>query len=78
MYAWKFQKLREENDFKEDILEAIHQVFLDGFGLEEGWSLESIRKVLKHSTILGLLVTDSNEIVGYAFGLLMGRLRYLP
>ena len=67
MYTWKFQKPSDMNDVNNNLSKAIHQVYLDGFGLQEGWSLEGIRKALTRSTVLGLLTTDSGEISGYAF-----------
>ncbi len=66
MDIWNFRRLTGADDSDENILKAIHQVFLDGFGLQEGWSLDGISKALKRSTVLGLLTTAGGEVNGYA------------
>jgi len=64
-YIWQFRHLNNlEPDDK--LAESIHEVFLNGFGLKEGWSKEGIRKALRRSTILGLLADSSDHLGGYA------------
>lgn len=65
MYQWKFQSLKGIKEFDEALLKKIHEIFLEGFGLKEGWSLDGIRNRLQNSTLLGLL-SDGNEIFGYS------------
>jgi len=66
MYNWQFQILNGISP-EDDIATSIHQVFLDGFALQKGWSIESIKKAFTRSKILGLLVNLNQEICGYAF-----------
>ena len=53
-------------DFDEGFLKSIHQVYLNGFGKTEGWSLEGINASLLRSSIRAFLMKN-DEIVGYAF-----------
>ncbi|MDM8559071.1 hypothetical protein [Candidatus Parabeggiatoa sp. HSG14] len=63
---WKFQFLKNVKEFDEKLVTRIHQIFLDGFGLKKGWSLEGIRKSLTQSTILALLTEEKGDVSGYA------------
>lgn len=67
MYEWQFQLAQNINADDSSLLEAIHQIFLDGFGLKKGWSVEGINKRLKTSNVIGFLRKDGKEICGYAF-----------
>jgi hypothetical protein len=60
MYQWNFQCLQGVTEFDRDILKEIHQIFLEGFGLPAGWSLDGIKNRLQKSTLLGLL-SDGRE-----------------
>lgn len=66
MYSWRFELLRGRTDFDDKLLKTIHQIFLDGFALENGWSIEGIKKTLSRSTALGLARGDDDQLVGYA------------
>ena len=64
---WFFVFLDKDKEFSIEFCKTIHEIFLDGFGLEKGWSIERIRNErLKKSSILGLL-KDNNNFHGYAF-----------
>lgn len=67
MFTWKFRKVSDMGAIDKTMVKAIHDVYLDGFGEEEGWSDEGIGKMFDHSKVLGLLTTDTDGIVGYAF-----------
>lgn len=63
--VWQFHHLKDlEPDYA--LAESIHKIFLDGFGLKEGWSTEGIKKALMRSTMLGLLVDPKGNTWGYA------------
>ena len=63
--VWQFHHLRDlEPD--DALTESMHKIFLDGFGLKEGWSIGGIKKALMRSTILGLLVDPKGNTWGYA------------
>ncbi|HEY0377208.1 MAG TPA: hypothetical protein VGC87_09640 [Pyrinomonadaceae bacterium] len=67
MYAWYFQGPEGQRDFDDIFLDSIHQVYLEGFGKSEGWSIEGIRETVMTSDILGFLRNGEGEIFGYAF-----------
>jgi hypothetical protein len=67
MYEWNFEKLKNINEFDNSFFKIIHKIFLDGFGLSEGWSIDGVQKMLNTSAILGLLMGEEREILGYAF-----------
>lgn len=67
MFTWKFRKVSDMGAIDRTMVKAIHDVFLDGFGEEEGWSADGIETMFKRSMVLGLLTTDTDGIVGYAF-----------
>jgi len=62
---WQFHHLKglEPDDA---LVESIHKIFLDGFGLKEGWSTEGIKKALKRATLLGLLADLNDHFWGYS------------
>lgn len=68
MHTWSFQFIENPETIPDDIVEQIHRTFLDGFGLQNGWSITGIRNALHRSTIMGLLVTEGqqSQITGYA------------
>lgn len=66
MYTWNFQCLNPLATYDDQFVRSIHDVYLDAFGLQEGWSLEGIRKALLRSNVRGLLSSDYGEICGYA------------
>jgi hypothetical protein len=67
MFDWQFQLAKNIESDDSRLLKSIHQVFLDGFGLSKGWSIEGIRKRLRTSNVAGFLRKDGEEIYGYAF-----------
>src|SRR6266446_9519353 len=69
MYSWDFQILQKDTNFDESLPHTFHEIFLDGFGLKEGWSIEGVKKALHQSTLLGLLTSsaETQDICGYAF-----------
>ncbi len=60
---WTYHKISELN-LNNEFLINIHNVFLNAFGLENGWSLEGIKRKLQQSDLIGLLI-DRQNIVGY-------------
>lgn len=64
--CWHFQSLVDPETVPDTVFSAILQVFQDGFGLPDGWSLEGVRYALLRSDVLGLLC-GSSGIDGYAF-----------
>lgn len=66
-FSWSFQTLEKPDEISDELLRQISQTFADGFGLRNGWKLDSIRYALRRSDILGLLVGENGEVGGYAF-----------
>ena len=67
MYSWDFRFIDPQEQVSDEIAEGIHKTFLDGFNLDEGWSIEGVKRVFPGSTIVGLLTEREQEIEGYAF-----------
>ena len=65
MYKWNFRVLNQENSIDDEIVKNIQNIFINGFGLKNGWNKKSIETRLLNSTILGLLTNKTNEIFGY-------------
>lgn len=65
-YEWRFETSKRPGGYDEAFLKSIHEVYLDGFGKTEGWSLKGINAVLLSSSIRGFL-RNKDEIAGYAF-----------
>lgn len=66
MFEWIF-RFRGQATGDEGLPSKIHQVYLDGFGLQEGWGLERIERALAGCDVLGLLLDNlANEVCGYA------------
>jgi|SRR6185295_18178844 len=66
MFNWDFRLLSPTLEDKA-LPSKIHRVYLDGFGLKKGWSLEGVESALARCDALGLLLDSGNEICGYAF-----------
>lgn len=66
-YTWRFRLAEPECRPADELLEAIHQVFLDGFGLSSGFSAQEVWQATQRCTALGLLVDETGDIGGYAF-----------
>jgi hypothetical protein len=65
-FRWSFQFTEEITELSEKTIVEIHETFLDGFGLESGWSHSGIRERIQKSSIVGLLYNSSGIIYGYA------------
>jgi len=66
MFNWRFRFLDKVAD-DEALPRKIRQIYLDGFGKQDGWSLGSIERTLNRCDALGVLVDPSDELYGYAF-----------
>lgn len=67
MCEWRFQSLHGHSEFDDTVVGAILDVFRDGFDLPDGWSIESVRKDLNSSSVVGLLFSPDDKLQGYAF-----------
>jgi hypothetical protein len=67
MLEWTFRSLQVDSEVEEGLAESIRAVFLDGFGLSDGWTVDEIKVSLRRSHILGLLMSPDGQIWGYAF-----------
>lgn len=67
MFEWQFQLAQNINADDNHLVKSIHDVYLDGFGLQKGWSIGGIKETIAYSTMLGLLLAPDQEICGYAF-----------
>ena len=63
-YLWNFQ-LCKTIHLTKSLVKSIHQIFLKGFNLEGGWSTEGIERMIKRSTVCGLLMNSNQKICGY-------------
>lgn len=66
MFEWQFQLAQDVDSEDTSLLEEIHRVFLDGFSLSKGWSIEGIGKRLKTTNVVGFLKGEE-KLYGYAF-----------
>lgn len=73
-YQWDFKRYDALHEFDDSVISSIHYVFLDGFGLDKGWSIKGVRGRLNRLTqkpdiigIIGLLKNQKGQIYGYAF-----------
>jgi len=63
---WTFRTLPGSAKLDTDIPQRIHDVYLDGFDLESGWSLEKVETSLGRCDALGLVLGSNQEVYGYA------------
>jgi hypothetical protein len=66
IFKWRFQLRHKDEPIDPRLPEKLRAVFLDGFGLKDGWGIDSIREVLRRCDVLGLLEDLRGEICGYA------------
>ncbi len=67
MTQWVFTPSSEAKILPKEVLLGIRDTFRDGFGLEQGWSLEGVQIAISRSAILGLIYGDHGQVEGYAF-----------
>lgn len=67
LYRWQFH-FQDSSTLLDDALPGlVSDVYRDGFGRPQGWSIERVQKALVRSTVIGLLWSSSGVLDGYAF-----------
>lgn len=65
--VWQFQRLDRNVEITDKIVEELHQVCVNGFGIKsDQWATDN-RLMLSQSTILGKLLNQQGKVFGIAF-----------
>lgn len=67
MMQWQVMRLSKSEVYPKETIQGILETFRNGFGLKDGWSPAEVHRALGRSSILALLKSQDNQIVGYAF-----------